>query len=175
MNRNDGRVIIFLYNLFTLFFYPLLIFLGGFWSIEAKVHNGHTVGVVAVLLIFLPEIIFGLKWGLNSTFGGRIFTILCSIGAGLILHLILHQYYMVRVSAPITYYTTHVLLVLGIIWTIVIEFNENLRDHILLFPQEQWLVPNAEDETEKSYWHGFFRVLFIASLVFLIFIKFFSD
>ena len=69
MGRNDGRVVIFLYNLFVLFFYPVLIFLGGFWSIEAKVHNGHTVGVVAVLLIFLPEIIFGLKWGLNNTFG----------------------------------------------------------------------------------------------------------
>ena len=172
MGRNDGRVVIFLYNLFVLFFYPVLIFLGGFWSIEAKVHNGHTVGVVAVLLIFLPEIIFGLKWGLNSTFGGRIFTILSSIGAALILHLILRQYYMVRVQAPITYYTTHVLLILGIIWTIVIEFNENLRDHILLYPQEQWLVPNAEDDTERSYWHGIFKVFFIISLVFLVYVKF---
>lgn len=42
------------------------------------------------------------------------------------------------------------------IWTIVIEFNQTLREHILLFPRDQWLFPNFENKTENRYWRGFF-------------------
>lgn len=73
-----------------------------------------------VLLIFLPEIF-------NKLF---------------------HHYFMIRTFAPITYYAENIMLVSGIIWTIIMEFNQNLRDHLLLYPKEQRLVPNAEDETE---------------------------
>lgn len=175
MSRNDGRVVIFLYNLYTLFFYPLSIFMSCFWALEINraFPFRHGRGMpIAVLIIFVPEVIFGLKWGLNNTFGGRIFTILCSVAAGWILYKLFHRYFMVDTYAPITYYTENIMLVSGIIWTIIIEFNENLRDHILLYPQNQWLVPNAEDDTENSYWHGFFKVFFIASLVFLVYVTF---
>lgn len=66
----------------------------------------------------------------------------------------------------------HILMVLGIIWTIVIEFNENLRDHILLFPQPQWLFPNGEDDTENRYWHGILVVLAVASFAFVVYTRF---
>ena len=163
MNRNDGKNIIFLYNLYTLFFYPLSIFLAGFWSLESQSPNTYGRGggmPIAVLLIFFPEVIFGLKWNLNQTSGGRSFTILCSMVAGWILYKLFYRSYMVRTYAPITYYTEIIMIISGIIWTIVIEFNQTLREHILLFPQDKWLVPNSEDETENSYWHWFWKALF---------------
>lgn len=172
MGRNDGKVIIFLYNLYMLFLCPLLIFLAGLWSVESDVHKHGGSMVTAVLIIFIPEVIFGLSWGLNKTFGGRIFTILCSMAAGWIVHKLLYHYFVERAYAPITYYTTNTMLVLGIIWTIVIEFSQALRDHLLLFPQEKWLVPNAEDDTENSYWHKLWLVLFWSALAFMLFVKF---
>ena len=172
MGRNDGRVVIFLYNLYMLFLCPLLVFLAGLWSVEANVHKHGGSMVTAVLIVFIPEVIFGLSWGLNKTFGSQIFTILCSMVAGWLVHKLLYHYFVVRAYAPITYYTTNIMMVLGIIWTIVIEFNQALRDHLLLFPREKWLVPNSEDETENSYWSGFWKVLFWSALAFMIFVKF---
>ena len=122
---------------------------------------------IAVLIVFLPEVIFGLSWGLNTTFGGRIFTILSSLAAGWMLHKLFHWYFMGETYAPITYYTENIMLVSGIIWTIVIEFNQALRDHLLLYPQDKWLVPNAEDDTENSYWHGLWLVLFWSAVAFM--------
>lgn len=178
MRRNDGRVVIFLYNLYMLFFYPLTIFMASFWSmeIERAFPFRHGRGMpIAALIIFLPEVIFGLKWGLNNTFGGRIFTILCSVVAGWILHILFRKYFMVDTYAPITYYVENALLVFGIIWTIVIEFNQPLRDHILLYPQDKWLVPNAENDTENSYWHRIWLVLFWSAVAIMFLIIFSSN
>ena len=173
MSRNDGRVIIFLYNLYMLFFFPLAIFMTSFRSLESKSPKSYGRGAgmpIAVLLIFLPEVIFGLSWGLNKTFGGRIFTILSSMATGWILHKLFYRSFIEGAYAPITYYVENAMLVIGIAWTIVIEFNQPLRDHILLYPREKWLVPNAEDETEDGYWHGFWKVLFwsAVALMFLV-------
>ena len=162
MNSDTGKIIIYLYNLFTLCLWPMIIFLGGYWSIEAnptRRFGGEGKILLAVVTIFVPEVIFGLKMDLNKTFGGRIFTILCSMAHGWILHKILYYVFVMTEYAPRTYYTTHILLVLGIIWTIVIEFNQTLREHILLFPRDQWLFPNSEDQTEHRYWRGFFYAL----------------
>lgn len=172
MSRNDGRIVIFLYNLYMLFFCPFAIFMASFWTIEAKssfpFSYRHGRGTpFAVVIIFLPEIILGLSWGLNKTFGGRIFTILCSMAAGWILHKLFHWYFMVKTNTPITYYIENAMLVSGIIWTIVIEFNQALRDHLLLYPQDKWLTPNAEDDTENSYWHGVWLVLFWSAVGFM--------
>lgn len=175
MNRNTGKVIIFLYNLYMLFFFPLAIFMASFWSLESKSPKSYGRGggmPIAVLLIFLPEVIFGLSWGLNNTFGGRIFTILSSMVTGWILHKLFHYYFIVRAYAPITYYVENTMLVIGIIWTIVIEFNQALRDHLLLYPKDKWLVPNAEDDTEDSYWNWFWKLLFWSSVVLMFLVVF---
>lgn len=113
MGRNDGRVVIILYNLYMLFLCPLLVFLAGLWSVEANVHKHGGSMVTAVLIVFTPEVVFGLKWDLNKTFGGRLFTILCSMVTGWIVHKLLYHYFVVRAYAPITYYTTDILLLLG--------------------------------------------------------------
>lgn len=175
MNQNDGKTIIFIYNLYMLFFYPLSIFLASFWSLESKSPNSYGRGggtPIAVLIIFLPEVIFGLKWNLNCTFGGKIFTILSSMVVGWILNRLFYRSFMVRTYAPITYYTENVMLVSGIIWTAIIEFNQNLRNHLLLYPQDEWLVPNAEDETENSYWHGYWHMLFWTAVAILLLVVF---
>ncbi len=73
MNQNDGKMIIFIYNLYALFFYPLAFFMASFGSLEIRSSNSYGHGGVtpiAVLMIFLPEVIFGLSWNLNCTFGG---------------------------------------------------------------------------------------------------------
>lgn len=127
MNRNEGKGIIFFYNLCTLFFYPVSIFMIRVWSLERTDFSGRGSGMpIVALLIFLPEIF-------NKLF---------------------HHYFMIRTFSPITYYAENIMFVSGIIWTIIMEFNQNLRDHLLLYPKEQRLVPNAEDETENRYWHG---------------------
>ena len=65
MGRNDGRVVIFLYNLYMLFLCPLLVFLAGLWSVEANVHKHGGSMVTAVLILLIPEVILALSWGLN--------------------------------------------------------------------------------------------------------------
>ncbi len=169
MRENDGKVIIFLYNLFLLLLCTVAICLVGVWVLEGNVRSRHIRALtISVYTIFLPEVILGLKLELNDTFAGRIFTILCTMADGLILHKLFNYLYITTSTAPITNIIMHILMVFGIIWTVVIEFNGNLRDHILLFPQAQWLIPNGEDEMENRYWHGIFIGLALISLVFAV-------
>ena len=173
MRGNDGKVIIFLYNLFMLLLCTAVICLVGVWVLEGNVQSKHIKAMtISVYIIFVPEVILGLKWGLHDTFGNRIFILLCTFGDALILHRLFNHLYVTRSSAPITNIIMHILMVFGIIWTVVIEFNENLRDHILLFPQAQWLIPNGEDATGNRYWHGIFIGLVLIAFVFVVYIRF---
>lgn len=167
MSRNNGKIIIFLYNLYTLFFFPLAIFMPDLWAWEIENSFPFRRGrgmPIAVLIIFLPEVFLGLECGLNSTMGGRIFTILCSIADGWILYKLFHWYLIVETYAPVTYYMELIMIISGIIWTVVIEYNQALRDHLLLYTKDQWLIPNAEDEPENSYWHWIFKILFYSAI-----------
>ena len=172
MYRNEGKVIIFLFNLFMLLLFTLVICLVGVWTLECNVMSKHIRALtISVYIIFLPEVILGLKWGLHDTFGNRIFIILCTLVDALILHRLFNHLYVTRSTAPITNMIMHILMVFGIIWTIVIEFNEDLRDHILLFPQPQWLIPNGEDDTENRSWHGILAVLAVAAFMFVVYAR----
>lgn len=172
MYRNEGRVLIFLFNLSLLVLWITAICLIGVWTLEGNVLSRYNRALtVSVFIIFLPEVILGLKWDLHDTFGNRIFIILCTLGDGLILHRLFNYLYVTTSTAPITYTTMHILMLVGIIWTIVIEFNEDLRDHILLFPQKQWLVPNGEDDTGNRYWHGVFIALLVMAFMFVVYAK----
>lgn len=172
MYRNEGKVVIFLFNLSLILLWIIAICLIGVWTLEGNVLSKHIRALtVSVFIIFLPEVILGLKWGLHDTFGNRIFIILCTFADALILHKLFIHLYVARSTAPITNIIMHILMVFEIIWTIVIEFNENLRDHILLFPQPQWLIPNGEDDTENRYWHGVFIVLLVAAFMFVVYAR----
>ena len=169
MYRNEGKVIIFLFNLSLILLWITAICLIGVWTLEGNVMSKHIRALtISVFIIFLPEVILGLKLDLHDTFGNRIFIILCTFADALILHKLFNHLYVARSTAPIT----NILMVFGIIWTIVIEFNENLRDHILLFSQAQWLIPNGEDDTENRYWHGVFIVLLVAASMFVVYARF---
>ena len=163
MNENKDKVIIFLWNLYVLFFYPLSILLASFWSIEISGQYPFRRGrgmPIAVLIIFVPEVIFGLKWNLN---GSRMFTIICSIVDGLILHKLFQYYFVTLTDAPITYCILNIMIVLSLVWIIIIEFNQSLREHIIQYPQDEWLVPHAESGQDE-YWHFFWKVLFFTAV-----------
>lgn len=93
MGKNDGKAVIFLYNLFMLLLCTLVICLVGVWGLEGNVQIKHIKALtVSVYIIFVPEVILGLKWGLHDTFGNRIFIILCTFVDGLILHRLFINY-----------------------------------------------------------------------------------
>lgn len=162
MNQDRGRAVIFLYNLYALFLGPLTVFMCDFWTLECRDPNSYGRGggmPGAVILVFLPELVLGLSWGLSNSFGEKLFTILGSVVVGWLLNRLFHLFFMIRTYAPITYYVMNAIIVSGIIWTIVIEFNQNLREHLLLYSRDKVLVPNAEDEAENQCWHGIWKAL----------------
>ena len=177
MRKRDGSLTIFLYNLYMVIFIPSVIFLWCFWYLETNGlesftgHRGRGIPTTALLILF-PEILLGLEWDKNSTSGERIFTILCSLITGFAINRSFHWKFMVKTYAPITYRAGNILLILGIIWTIVIEFNQTLRDHILSFPQKQWVIPNSDDTTHNVYWHILWHLFLWSSVAFWLLIDF---
>lgn len=63
--------------------------------------------------------------------------------------------------APITYYGTLGIALTGMIWSIVIELNSCLRKHILMFPEDQWLVPCSNN---RKY-NNVFRTIWIVAVI----------
>lgn len=180
MRKRDGSLTIFLYNLYMMIYIPSAIFMWCFWYLETNGleyffghigRHGRNMPILALLILF-PEMLLGLEWDKNSTFGERIFTILCSMITGLALNRSFHRTFMVKTSAPITYRMGNILLLLGIIWTVVIEFNQTLRDHILSFPQNRWVIPNSDDTTYNSYWHGLWHLFLWSSVALWLLIDF---
>lgn len=171
MRKRDGSLIIFLYNLYMMLYIPCVIFWWGFWYLETNDletftgRRGRSMPIIA-LFTFFPEMLLGMEWNLSSTFGGRIFTVLCTLITELILNRRFHWAFMVKTHAPITYCAENIMLVFGIIWTIAIEFNQNLRDHLLSLPQKRWMMPNSDDATQNSYWHGFWHLFLWSSVAF---------
>ncbi len=120
---------------------------------------------MGVMLIFVPEMTLRLKWNLDKTFGSRIFTILCSMAVGIGIHKLLHYCYVVDKHSPKTYCAANVILAMGFIWTVVMEFHRTLCEYIREFPAQQWLIPNSEDETENRCWHGLWLLLSLTAAV----------
>ncbi len=166
MKKSDKAVIL-LYNVFALFFLPSLLFWSGFWSVEAGVKHWRYGGgaVMSVIFIFVPEMAIRIKWDLDKTFDTRIFTVLCSIVVGIGIHKLLHYCYVVDAHSPKTYCATNVILAMGFIWTVVMEFHQTLCEYIREFPTQQWLLPNSEDETANRCWHGVWLLLLLIAAV----------
>lgn len=76
MNDSNENVLITAYNLFCTILIPAVIILTGIWSLEAESDftHGRTGGLpIGALIVFVPEVIFGLKWKMK-----KVFTIPCS-------------------------------------------------------------------------------------------------
>ena len=77
MNDDNENVLIIAYNLFCTILIPAVIVLIGIWSLESESDftHGRTGGLpMGALTVFVPEVIFGLKWKMK-----RAFTISCCI------------------------------------------------------------------------------------------------
>ncbi|MCH5256538.1 MAG: hypothetical protein J1D87_04555 [Lachnospiraceae bacterium] len=163
MDDSKGKVIIFLWNLYVLFYYPLAFFSTTLWAFETSEPSpfGRGSGMpIAVMGVFVPEFIFKLIWNLNN----RLFTIICSIVDGLILNRLFHLFFITWTDAPITYWILNIMIVLGLVWGIVIEFNQSLKEHILQYPENKWLYPHSEDEERDEIWQFLWKVLWFAAL-----------
>lgn len=142
MNNNDS-LLVKLYNLYTTILIPAVIILAGVWSLETGSNFTYSRAgglPIGALTIFIPEVIFGLKWKMT-----RAFTITCSIILLILLCKAAHYFFMSKTDAPITYYSILFIILTGTVWSLIIEFFQDLREHILIFPQEQWLVPRSTD------------------------------
>ena len=180
MEKKDGSFTIFLYNLYMLIYIPSVIYMWCFWYLETNgleyftghlSRHGRGTPILALLIIF-PEMIIGQEWDMSSTSGGRIFTILCSMITGFALNRSFHRAFMVKTNAPITYGAGNILLLLGIIWTIVIEYNQTLRDHILSVPQKRCAMPNSDDAAKNICWHVFWHLFLWSAVAFWLLIDF---
>lgn len=149
MNDSNKNVLIIAYNLFCTILIPAVIILTGIWSLETESDfaHGRLGGLpIGTLIVFVPEIIFGLKWKIR-----KVFTILCCIVWSGFLFKMAHYFFVVVTNAPITYYGTVCIMLFALMWCIVMDLNLGLREHLWEFPQEQWLVPCSNNSKYNSF------------------------
>lgn len=159
MNDGAESIVIILYNLFCTILIPTVVVLTGIWPIETESDfaYGRMGGLpIGALIVFVPEVVFGLKCRMN-----RIFTIVCSgVWFGFLAKMA-NYFFTVVTAAPITYYSTIGVMLLGLIWSVIIEWNPELKEHILDFPQDQWLVPCSKN----SKYIGVFRFIWLMAVI----------
>lgn len=113
MNDSNENVLIIAYNLFCTILIPAVIILTGIWSLEAESDftHGRTGGLpIGALIVFVLEVIFGLKWKMK-----KVFTIPCSIVWCGFLFKMAQYFFAVVTNAPITYYGTVCIMLFGLI------------------------------------------------------------
>lgn len=60
---NRIRNIILIWNIYLTILIPFVVLLSGIWHLESGVRHGKAAGLpIAVILAFLPLVLFGLKW-----------------------------------------------------------------------------------------------------------------
>lgn len=63
MRYCGSRNIILIWNIYLTILIPFVVLLSGIWHLESGVRNGKAAGLpIAVILAFLPLVLFGLKW-----------------------------------------------------------------------------------------------------------------
>ena len=63
------RNIILIWNIYLTILIPFVVLLSRIWHLESGVRHGKAAGLpIAVILAFLPLVLFGLKWKMDSTF-----------------------------------------------------------------------------------------------------------
>ena len=78
MRHCGSRNIILIWNIYLTILIPFVVLLSGIWHLESGVRNGKAAGLpIAVILAFLPLVLFGLKWKMDSTFYN--YCILCMV------------------------------------------------------------------------------------------------
>ena len=169
MNDDNENVLIIAYNLFCTILIPAVIVLIGIWSLESESDftHGRTGGLpMGALTVFVPEVIFGLKWKMK-----RAFTISCCIAWCIFLLKMAHYFFAVVTNASITYYGTVCIVLLGLMWSIVMELKQELKEDLLGFPQEHWLVPCSNSSRYNKVFRFIWLVGVVLRTIFLLMIK----
>lgn len=94
---------------------------------ESGVRHGKAAGLpIAVILAFLPLVLFGLKWKMA------------------------YYFFYDKTNSPIVYYSSVVVNITALMWSIIVKEYKPLEEHILKYRQDQWLVPCSENYKENK-------------------------
>lgn len=121
---------------------------------------------MGALTVFVPEVILGLKWKMK-----RAFTIPCCIAWCIFPLKMAHYFFAVVTNAPITYYGTVCIVLSGLMWSIVMELKQELKEYLLGFPQEYWLVPCSNSSRYNKVFRFIWLVGVVLGTIFLLMIK----
>lgn len=145
-----------------LLYIPFVVLLSGIWHLESGVRHGKAAGLpIAVILAFLPLVLFGLKWKMDSTF-----TIIASCVWFIFMWKMAYYFFYDKTNSPIVYYSSVVVNITALMWSIIVKEYKPLEEHILKYRQDQWLVPCSENYKENKVLRSIWLVCFIGTVVF---------
>lgn len=96
-------------------------------------------------LSFLPLVLFGLKWKMDSTF-----TIIVSCVWFIFMWKMAYYFFYDKTNSPIVYYSSVIVNITALMWSIIVKEYKPLEEHILKYRQDQWLVPCSENYKENK-------------------------
>ena len=141
MRYCGSRNIILIWNIYLTILIPFVVLLSGIWHLESGVRNGKAAGLpIAVILAFLPLVLFGLKWKMD--------------------------FFYDKTNSPIVYYSSVIVNITALLWSIIVKEYKPLEEHILKYRQDQWLVPCSENYKENKVLRSIWLVCFIGTVVF---------
>lgn len=159
---NRIRNIILIWNIYLTILIPFVVLLSGIWHLESGVRHGKAAGLpIAVILVFLPLVLFGLKWKMDSTF-----TIIASCVWFIFMWKMAYYFFYDKTNSPIVYYSSVVVNITALMWSIIVKEYKPLEEHILKYRQDQWLVPCSENYKENKVLRSIWLVCFIGTVVF---------
>ena len=99
MRHCGSRNIILIWNIYLTILIPFVVLLSGIWHLESGVRHGKAAGLpIAVILAFLPLVLFGLKWKMDSTF-----TIIASCVWFIFMWKMAYYFFYDKTNSPIVY------------------------------------------------------------------------
>ena len=159
---NRIRNIILIWNIYLTVLIPFVVLLSGIWHLESGVRHGKAAGLpIAVILAFLPLVLFGLKWKMDSTF-----TIIVSCVWFIFMWKMEYYFFYDKTNSPIVYYSSVIVNITALLWSIIVKEYKPLEEHILKYRQDQWLVPCSENYKENKVLRSIWLVCFIGTVVF---------
>lgn len=77
-----------------------------------------------------------------------------------------YYFFYDKTNSPIVYYSSVVVNITALMWSIIVKEYKPLEEHILKYRQDQWLVPCSENYKENKVLRSIWLVCFIGTVVF---------
>lgn len=154
-----SKIVILFWNIYLTMFVPFAFSLITVWHLESDSDftHGRTSALPAgIIIVFVPLVVFGLKWGMDRTFT----IVVCCAWFAFIWKMI-YYFFVCITYAPVVYYCTLMINITALIWSIAIKVYSPLQKYILQYPQEQWLLPHSENNSLNRI----LRTIWLAGLV----------